>query len=209
MSTVRNKGSTKVMYLWSKNGRFVTKKRAERVKGVKMSQAHKRLGNTVLSDHDYAISSDRPPATRSNGDNTDDFTLFTDRDVPSDNNHVTDNNINVNTNRPELGTSTVILDPDFDPPTATVFFEVSSSWMEGKRIVDLGRLAEALEHCLFCSMPLRLKSTIGETKYGLGSLLHIRCNNVDCMKVNNICLSGRHTKNRIWDLNTKAALGMY
>ena len=79
--------------------------------------------------------------------------------------------------------------------------------MEDKRIVDLGRLSEALEHCLYCSM--RLKSIIEETKYGLGSLLHIRCKNVDCMKVNNICLSGRHTKNRIWDLNTKAALDMY
>ena len=55
--------------------------------------------------------------------------------------------------------------------------------MEDKRIVDLGRLAEALEHCLYCSMPIQLKSTIEETKYGLGSLLNIRCKNVDCMKV--------------------------
>ena len=102
------------MYPRSRKGKFVTKKRADRVKGVKMSQAHKCMLDTVLFDHDYAIFSDCSPATHSDGDNTVDFT---DRDVLSDNNHVTDNNINVN--RPELGnitatkgTSTVMLDPE-------------------------------------------------------------------------------------------------
>ena len=46
------------MHPRSRKGKFVMKKRADTVKGVKMSQVNKCMLDTVLFDHDYAIFSE-------------------------------------------------------------------------------------------------------------------------------------------------------
>lgn len=73
--------------------------------------------------------------------------------------------------------------------------------IEGRRIVELTLLGKKLdEGCLKCSKKLRLSSCIGETRYGLGSQLHIMC--TKCKAVNYIPTGKVHGKN-IWDINSK------
>ena len=45
------------------------------------------------------------------------------------------------------------------------------SWKSGRRIFELGVLADSLSACGKCSMPLSLTNTLKETRFGLGSLL--------------------------------------
>lgn len=71
----------------------------------------------------------------------------------------------------------------------------------GRRIVELSVLAAKLgEGCSNCSTELKLSSCVGETRYGLGSLLKIHCNN--CNEINNVPTGKRHGQNT-WDINTK------
>ena len=44
------------------------------------------------------------------------------------------------------------------------------AWQDGRRIVELGLLAERLSHCSECSFPLHLKDTVSETRFGLGGV---------------------------------------
>ena len=81
-------------------------------------------------------------------------------------------------------------------------------WREGRRIVQLGVLAEHLEHCTGCSQHLHLADCVEETQQGLGSLLHIPCR--WCRYDNIIPTGTRHGDHkRIWDVNSKIAAGMY
>ena len=85
-------------------------------------------------------------------------------------------------------------------------------WREGRRIVELGLLADQLDACTVCSIPLKLSSCFKEQRYGLGSLLHILCN--ACDSVNVVATGKRHridgsTRGMgTWDVNSKLALGM-
>lgn len=51
-----------------------------------------------------------------------------------------------------------------------------SSWQEGRRIVELGWIAEQLKNgCDGCKESLCLWDTMTETRQGLGSILYIEC----------------------------------
>ena len=47
------------------------------------------------------------------------------------------------------------------------------SWDDGRRVVELGMLAEGLESCCFCQQPIKLKNVVDEKRYGVASLLYI------------------------------------
>ena len=87
------------------------------------------------------------------------------------------------------------------------------NWNQGRRIVELGLLAKQLQACWMCHKgPLDLTNIEGETRYGLGSLLKVKC--TSCGGHNKISTGKRHqaTKSssptkRCWDINSKAAIG--
>lgn len=82
-----------------------------------------------------------------------------------------------------------------------IFEEKKGFTIEGRRVVELSLLGKKLdEGCFKCSGILRLSSCIGETRYGLGSQLHIMC--TKCEAVNYIPTGKVHGLN-IWDINTK------
>ena len=64
-------------------------------------------------------------------------------------------------------------------------------WNEGRRIVELGILADGLKQCQkkTCSEHLRLEYTVGETVSGLGSWLSIQC---VCGHINKIATGKLH-----------------
>jgi len=84
-------------------------------------------------------------------------------------------------------------------------------WKAGRRIVDLGILAEGLRCCKSCGKEnMSMDNIIKETKFGLGGLLHILCKN--CAAVNKVALGKRHgianqDHQKVWDINSKAAIG--
>lgn len=88
------------------------------------------------------------------------------------------------------------------------------SWRQGRRIVELGFIVDKLsEGCSVChsSVPLNITNTVHEIRYGLGSLLTIRCALCDGKTV--VPTGKRHSGpnerqgQRTWDVNTKLALG--
>ncbi|XP_061195042.1 uncharacterized protein LOC133203237 [Saccostrea echinata] len=87
-----------------------------------------------------------------------------------------------------------------------VYIRYDSSWREGRRVVELGVLADGLSGCKQCGLPLQLSHTQGIRDCGLGSFLQVRCRNLWCGHVNVIPTGKRHA--RIWDANTKLATGM-
>ena len=86
--------------------------------------------------------------------------------------------------------------------------------LSGRRVVELGVLAEALDGgCKVCSTPLRLSSSTDETVSGLGSFLYIVCSNSECGEIN-VChtnkthrVAGNSRGRPIFDVNTKIAAG--
>ena len=87
------------------------------------------------------------------------------------------------------------------------------SWREGRRIVELGFLADQLKAgCLEYKNTLNIINTVDETTQGLGSILYIQCE--ECSQLNAVKTGKTHrspTKKSIgrpiWDINTKAATG--
>lgn len=86
--------------------------------------------------------------------------------------------------------------------------------LPGRRVVELGVLAKALnEGCKACNTPLRLSDCTNETISGLGSFLHIACQNAACGEINQCTTNKAHrvagtTRGRkIFDVNTKIAAG--
>ena len=69
---------------------------------------------------------------------------------------------------------------------------VADGWKEGRRVVELGVLAEALDSCGQCSLPMCLSSCVGETRQGLGGWIHATCTYPACMYVNRVPLGKRH-----------------
>ncbi|XP_062620759.1 uncharacterized protein LOC134282046 [Saccostrea cucullata] len=94
--------------------------------------------------------------------------------------------------------------------------ETNSNWRQGRRIVELGFLVDKLcEGCAVChsSIPLNITNIVHEIRYGLGSLLTIRCQLCDGMTVVPTAKRHRSPKEspwgrKTWDVNTKLALGM-
>jgi hypothetical protein len=81
-------------------------------------------------------------------------------------------------------------------------------WRVGRRIVNLGVLADGLRACQLCQLPLHLHNCVQEKKVGLSQILGIKCDN--CQLVNNVPTGNRHRTDRgglAWDANTKLAAG--
>ena len=84
------------------------------------------------------------------------------------------------------------------------------TWRDGRRIVELDRLAEQMKSCLDCGQPFILRNIQRETKMGFANILYIDCaygvlNSVTRNKYHNINETLRGP--RTFDVNTKAALG--
>ena len=90
-----------------------------------------------------------------------------------------------------------------------------ASRRDGRRIVELGLLADRLKECRLrrCRQPLHLSDVTSETIYGLGSILHIRCRH--CGKDNLVPTGKRHRATgdkgpkRCFDANTKLSEGIF
>lgn len=84
------------------------------------------------------------------------------------------------------------------------------SWDDGRRVVELGMLAEGLESCSCCQQPIQLKNVVAERRYGLASLLYIQCS---CGQLNTVRTGKSHRSADarrgvpIYDVNTKLATG--
>ena len=46
-------------------------------------------------------------------------------------------------------------------------FEREVSWDDGRRVVEMGMLAEGLKSCCFYQQPIQLKNVVDEKRYGL------------------------------------------
>ncbi|CAC5412103.1 unnamed protein product [Mytilus coruscus] len=79
-----------------------------------------------------------------------------------------------------------------------------SEWRVGRRVVELGVLADGLAACKKCGLPF-LCSTINS--YGLATILKIVCANTACLNTNLIPTGKRHEK--VWDVNSKLAAGKH
>lgn len=80
----------------------------------------------------------------------------------------------------------------------------TDEWRKGRRVIELGVLADNLD-CKLCGLPLHLKHAVKINECGLGSILKIMCMNRNCNHLNNVPTGKRH--GRIWDINSKVALG--
>lgn len=90
--------------------------------------------------------------------------------------------------------------------------DYTSDWREGRRVVELGHLADMLKECKNCKSALLLHNCTSERRYGLGSILYVKCQN--CPHINQISTGKRHRAEnstrgmQIWDVNTKLSMGM-
>ena len=84
------------------------------------------------------------------------------------------------------------------------------SWDDGRRVVEMGMLAEGLESCCSCQQPIQLKNVVDEKRYGLASLLYIQCS---CGQINTVRTGKSHRctdaclRVPFYDVNTKLAIG--
>lgn len=88
-----------------------------------------------------------------------------------------------------------------------------SGWRDGRRIVELGLLADQLRACKNCSNPLFLHNIDNEQRVGYASILYVSC---ECGFMNKVSTGKSHrpsdkTKRGmpVYDINTKAVLGKF
>uniref|UniRef100_A0A8W8NXR6 Mutator-like transposase domain-containing protein n=1 Tax=Magallana gigas TaxID=29159 RepID=A0A8W8NXR6_MAGGI len=80
---------------------------------------------------------------------------------------------------------------------------LEKDWRCGRRLIELGVLADDLSACKKCGLPLQLSHCQGITNFGRSAMLKIPCMNSACKMINNVATGKRH--NKIWDANTKLA----
>ena len=88
------------------------------------------------------------------------------------------------------------------------------TWRDGRRVVELDVLVDELKGgCRFCDEPISLVDLTSELRYGLGSLLSIKCSKGH---INLIPTGKRHFRSRsnsakareqAWEINDKLAFG--
>lgn len=87
--------------------------------------------------------------------------------------------------------------------------QFSGSWRDGRRIVELGLLSDQLESgCTDCKKYLKLSQIETEIRQGFGSILYVKC---ECGVINKVKTGKTHETGKghyIFDVNSKAALGM-
>lgn len=89
--------------------------------------------------------------------------------------------------------------------------DVELEWRTGRRVVELGTLANGLKACQLCSQPLHLINTVCERRFGLAQILEVKCMYSECGLVNDVPTGSKHTSQnggQAWDVNTKLAAGM-
>ena len=80
-----------------------------------------------------------------------------------------------------------------------------TEWRQGRRIVELGFLADGLSGCKMCSTPLHLTDTVSIYDGGLGSVLSVACRNTSCQFLNKVS-TGKNKENK-FDANGKLKFG--
>ncbi|XP_061186114.1 uncharacterized protein LOC133195733 [Saccostrea echinata] len=80
---------------------------------------------------------------------------------------------------------------------------LDKDWRTGRRIIELGVLADGLSGCKKCGLPLQLSHCMGIITFGLAAMLKIPCMNTQCQFINNVPTGKRH--NKVWDANSKLA----
>ena len=80
-------------------------------------------------------------------------------------------------------------------------------WSDGRRVVDLKELAKGLNSCKKCTHQLNLLDTVKESREGLGSVLHVKCD--VCATINEVRTGNKHGESGrgVFDVNSKAAVG--
>jgi hypothetical protein len=84
-------------------------------------------------------------------------------------------------------------------------------WRDGRRVVELGTLADGLKACQLCGQQLQLSNCVGDKKFGLAHVLKVKCQYPECGLINDVPTGSKHrTTNggQSWDVNTKLAAGM-
>ncbi|CAC5422659.1 unnamed protein product [Mytilus coruscus] len=83
---------------------------------------------------------------------------------------------------------------------------IDSNWQVGRRIVELGVLAEKM-YCCRCNVPLHLHDTLHERTTGFGSYLQIICTNQECRTVTDVP-TGKVGPTGSFDITAKIVIGM-
>ncbi|CAC5421697.1 unnamed protein product [Mytilus coruscus] len=89
---------------------------------------------------------------------------------------------------------------EFDGSIVTADF---TEWRAGRRVVELGVLADGLSACKKRGLPLSLQNCSNIKSYGLAAILKIVCANTACLHTNLIPTGKRRGK--VWDVNSKLA----
>lgn len=99
-------------------------------------------------------------------------------------------------------------DTTSSPSNTTVSDGEIPDWRQGRRIVELGLIADQLRSCVDCGGRIFLDNIVSEKRQGLGSILYIECS---CGMLNSVVTNKRHSTGKrgvpTFDVNTKAALG--
>ena len=90
--------------------------------------------------------------------------------------------------------------------SCTIDPSLNDDWKTGRRVVELQALAQQM-FCTSCDARLHLADIESERRYGLGSILFIRCQNSVCSSLNDVKTGKRN--NGTFDINSKLALGNY
>ncbi|XP_071150431.1 fibrinogen-like protein 1 [Mytilus edulis] len=87
--------------------------------------------------------------------------------------------------------------------SCTIDPSLNDDWKTGRRVVELQALAQQM-FCTSCDARLHLTDIESERRYGLGSILFIRCQNSVCSSLNDVKTGKRN--NGTFDINSKLAL---
>ncbi|CAG2222271.1 unnamed protein product [Mytilus edulis] len=90
--------------------------------------------------------------------------------------------------------------------SCTIDPSLNGDWKTAGRVVELQALAQQM-FCTSCDARLHLTDIECERRYGLGSILFIRCQNSVCSSLNDVKTGKRN--NGTFDINSKLALGNY
>lgn len=105
-----------------------------------------------------------------------------------------DNNVNIDLEDAQVTVETNLHDSHVN----------DDGWKTGRRVVELSCLAQQM-YCSTCASPLHFSNIEKERRYGLASILYIRCQNSVCNTLNDI-KTGKRTAGS-FDVNSKLALG--
>ena len=81
--------------------------------------------------------------------------------------------------------------------------ERNEDWKNGRRVVELEKMAKEM-FCDICNQWLHLKDTVKESRYGLGSVLRVKCSACGSVKKLNL---GKTNDDGGFDVNRKAVIG--